>query len=207
MLKIVDLVSTRDGEAVFAPVAFECGAGQSVEIVGPNGSGKTTLLRTLAGLHSQYAGTYQFGSDEAPVYPLYQGHRIGLDESLSALDNLGWFAALVGQKIAQKDTVDVLARVGALRFAQTPVGQLSQGQQRRVTMARWLQSDARLWLLDEPLTALDENAQTLLVELIDEAVAAGKTVLYATHAGLPVRDKSMLAITAMSQYSGVGDFG
>ncbi|NKB97268.1 MAG: heme ABC exporter ATP-binding protein CcmA [Pseudomonadales bacterium] len=207
MLRIVDLASTRNGEPVFEPLAFACGAGQSVEIVGPNGSGKTTLLRTLAGLHSQFEGQFVLGSEQDPIYPLYQGHRIGLDESLSALDNLGWFSALVGKKIAEKDTVDVLARVGALKFAQTPIGQLSQGQQRRVAMARWLQDDARLWLLDEPLTALDTDAQALLVELIDEGVTDGKTVLYATHASMPVKDKSMLTITAMGDNARDGDTG
>ena len=85
-----------------------CRAGDCLELLGPNGSGKSTLLRTLAGLHSQFTGEF----DSAAL--VYQGHRLGLDELLSPLENLAWFAGLQDKTLDRSKALEVLGRLGLL---------------------------------------------------------------------------------------------
>ena len=190
MLVVEQLVAFRDGGPVFCPVRIEAQPGQLVEITGQNGAGKTTLLRTLAGLHGQYEGEFSVGSI------CYQGHRIGLDESLNAYQNLRWYAALSGQSLRDDEVSDALRQVNAFSLALTPVGRLSQGQQRRVAMARWLLSEADVWLLDEPLTALDTRGQQQLISLLTGALNRGTSVVCATHTPLDVANKVLVDIRA-----------
>lgn len=191
-IHIAQLTSRRDGRAVYAPVDLELSAPAAVEITGANGAGKSTLLRTLAGLHTHYDGTFEL----PPV--MYQGHRLGLDGLLNAVENLRWYAQLDGvspDETAMRNTLD---RLGVRKLALTPVARLSQGQQRRVAMARWLLSERRVWLLDEPVTALDQQAQQLLQEVLQDHVAAGGTVLYATHEALPLTDLVRVHVTGVA---------
>ena len=180
LFEVADIVCRRDDVDLFAPVSGRVGAGQLVELTGPNGSGKTTLLRTLAGLHGQYAGSLTAPQDGA----LYQGHSLGLDELLTPLENLSWFAALGGRQEDAAGDEERLRRVDMLAHAMTPVQRLSQGQRRRVAIARWLASPARVWLLDEPLTALDVDGQALLNDVVAQHVRGGGAVIAATHAPL-----------------------
>jgi heme exporter protein A len=140
----------------------------------------------LAGLHSQYQGTFQ----SPPA--VYQGHRLGLDELLTPLENLAWFAGLESCVFDQTKALALAARLGILALAHTPCGKLSAGQQRRVAMIRWVLSGRRLWLLDEPLTALDTHAQAWLNEIIAEHCQSGGSVVCATHTDLSVPLKTVL---------------
>lgn len=190
MLDVEQLVALRDGEPVFSPVSIQAGQGCLIEITGENGAGKTTLLRTLAGLHGQYEGNFAVGR------VCYQGHRIGLDESLTAFQNLRWYAALAEQSEQEESLFGALRRVNAFSLALTSVGRMSQGQQRRVAMARWLLSGAETWLLDEPLTALDTHGQQLLHGLLSEALENGITVVCATHTPLQLENKLEVKISS-----------
>lgn len=189
-LRIDGLCARRNGEPIFAPVDLKLTEPGAVEVTGPNGAGKTTLLRVLAGLYGQYEGSFELPER------LYQGHRLGLDELDSVAANLVWHCQLAGQSVNEKDLRRALAKVGLLRLGLTPLGKLSQGQQRRVCMARWLLSDKPLWLLDEPVTSLDESGQRLLTEIIDAHIARGRVVIYSSHTPLPVVAKQTLAIEA-----------
>ncbi len=194
MLKLRELACKRDERTLFAPLSETVAAGECVALIGANGSGKTTLLRTLAGIHSQYEGSFQCD----PF--LYQGHRIALDELLNPVENLRWFGALDGRTVSDEDLRQALTRVEMLSYALTPCRRMSQGQQRRITMARWLLSARKLWFLDEPLTALDRQGQTVLNELIATHIEAGGAVFCATHAPLEVaaREISLAPVSGAS---------
>ena len=185
---MLDLSCQRDQRDLFEPLNLVVAPGDCIELLGPNGSGKSTLLRTLAGLHSQYRGEYN------SVTAVYQGHRLGLDELLSPLENLAWFAGLQDQGLDRERALAVLARLGLLAEAHTSCYRLSAGQQRRAAIARWLLAEQPLWLLDEPFNALDAQSQALLNELLHEHCQAGGAVVCATHLQLQVDGKVTLEL-------------
>lgn len=187
-LRLLELVCRRDQRRLFAPLSLTAQAGDCVEVLGPNGAGKTTLLRTLAGLHTQFEGEFSCRDF------IYQGHRAGLDELLTPLENLAWHGALEGVAYSESELQAALAKVDMVRLAMNTCGTLSQGQQRRVTMARWLLSSAKLWLLDEPYTSLDKAGQTLLNEVLAQHCEAGGIVVAATHVPLTVGARKVLEV-------------
>jgi heme exporter protein A len=190
------LTYERDGLPVFEAVDLELCPGGVVELLGPNGSGKTTLLRCLAGLNIDFRGELQCRTAVA-----YAAHRSGLNPALTAIENLAWYAALSASETTGAGAADAgelheaLTRVGVDHAADVPCGQLSAGQQRRVMLARLLVDPAALWLLDEPLTALDHAGRALVGELIDGHRAAGGAVVCATHQRLDRDDTQTLELT------------
>ena len=174
-LALADFVAMRGGRRLFAPLTAGYDRGQCVALLAPNGAGKTTMVRTLVGLHQQYEGSFRIGQLG------YQGHRLGLDELLTPIENLRWSGALRGLVPEDRTIRQVLDRVGVLALAQAPIGRLSQGQQRRVALARLLISGAPLWVLDEPMTALDDAGQALLNQLLNEHCQGGGIALCSTH--------------------------
>ena len=106
MLHLRELSCLREERTLFKPISLDVQAGDCVEVLGPNGAGKTTLLRTLAGLHTQYSGTFECSQF------LYQGHRVALDELMTPLENLRWYGALDGQSHDDGRLRDVLQEVG-----------------------------------------------------------------------------------------------
>ena len=190
LLNATALSCERGGQRLFSPISLSVLPGDYVELMGANGSGKSTLLRTLAGLHSQFTGEY-LSQD-----PLYQGHRLGLDGLLTPLENLAWFAGLEDYPSDRERTLSALDRAGVLVKAYSLCSAMSAGQQRRVAMARWLLSSRKVWLLDEPLTALDASAQDLLREVIAEHCASGGAVICATHNPIDICNKSELILQA-----------
>jgi heme exporter protein A len=137
----------------------------------------------------------------------YVAHRSGLNPALSAVENLAWYAALstsdtaletkqAGTASSADDPLrEALSQVGVDHVADAPCGQLSAGQQRRVMLARLLVDPALLWLLDEPLTALDQAGRGLVEELIDGHRGAGGAVICATHQRLDRDDTQTLELT------------
>lgn len=192
MLSLSEFTVKRDDNVLFEPLTLELGAGDCMEILGPNGIGKSTLLRALCGLHLSVDGQYSYTAF------VYQGHRLGLDELMTPLENLSWFAALEGSTFDDTRASQALQRLGIHALAFQPCGHMSQGQQRRVAMARWLLSDKTLWMLDEPFTALDAQAQILLNEIISEHCALGGAVVCATHVLLEVDGKRSVELKNIS---------
>ena len=153
--------------------------GELVEIRGANGSGKSTLLRGLAGLHELDVELLE----RCAAFE-YVGHRTGLAERLTPAENIRWLMRLRGRNGASHTIASALTRFGLTAIADELCATLSAGQQRRAALARLAATDAPLWLLDEPLNALDQAAADIVRQLVAEHRAAGGAVVCATHASV-----------------------
>lgn len=168
---------------LFHDLDIAAGAGELVEIRGDNGSGKSTLLRGLAGLHE-----FRDGHVRRHANCEYLGHRTSMCERLTPLENIRWLTQMRGQRVLLGAVESALARLGLDGAMHELCGTLSAGQQRRAALARVSVSDAPLWLLDEPLTALDQSGVERVRQLVAEHRAAGGSVICATHAPVAAPD-------------------
>lgn len=186
-----NLVCERGGRGVFSGVSFALDAGRLLAVTGRNGAGKSSLLRVVAGLVPKAGGSLALeGAD--PERGLgehchYAGHADALKASLTAGENLAFWAAFYGDPWLDPD--EALERLAIAHLADLPAAYLSAGQRRRLTLARLFVSRRPLWLLDEPTSALDTATQALLAAHMREHLAAGGLILAATHAdlGLPAQ--------------------
>ena len=190
VLELRAVACERDDRVLFDALDLGIGAGEAVQLRGANGAGKTTLLRCIAGLYPDHAGEVRIcgaTGDDGREALLFLGHRPGLSAALTAGENLAWSCALGGRPAAPDAIAAALARVGLAHWDEVPCAQMSAGQQRRVALARLVLGigSARLWLLDEPFTALDDAGIAMVVELMREQLAAGGAVLFATHQSAP----------------------
>jgi len=188
MLTATDLACVRGDRRLFAGLGFTLESGGRLHVTGENGSGKTSLLRMLCGLSPPEAGEIRWQGetiahlgDEYRKAVLYLGHHNALKEELTALENLRTAAALAGVAVEAAQGAELLGRVGLAGREELPVRFLSQGQKRRVALARLLWSPAPLWVLDEPFVALDSAAVTWLAEVIATHLAAGGMAVLTSH--------------------------
>jgi heme exporter protein A len=180
------LACRRGGRIVFRDVAFALAPGDLLVLRGPNGAGKSTLLRLIAGLIGPAQGELRWGGDAVADDPAahrartgYVGHADALKPALSAAEHLTFHAAL---RDAAGDTVAAaLAAFGLAHLAATPARFLSQGQRRRVALARLVAAPCPLWLLDEPTNGLDADSVVALETAIARRRASGGIVIAATH--------------------------
>ena len=193
MLEISNLSCVRGDHPLFSGLNFSLGAGELMQVQGENGSGKTSLLRTLCGFMQPAAGEIRWGGrdvhelgEEYYAAMIYLGHLNAIKDELNAVENLRISAGLSGCKVDEIEALAALRRMGLRRREHLPVKVLSQGQRRRVALSRLLVGDARLWILDEPLTALDVGAVGLMQELIGEHLSKGGMVIFTTHQPLQV---------------------
>jgi heme exporter protein A len=185
------LACERGGRMIFRNVSLMVRAGEAVSLEGANGAGKTSLLRMLAGFIAPAAGRILFHRQGAPVedgeergrHVGWLGHLDGVKAQLSVSENIRYAAALFG---AADDAGAVLDRVGLKRIADLPGQYLSAGQRRRLALARLILSRRSLWLMDEPLAALDASGKRLAAELVTAHCAQGGMVIAATHDPLGV---------------------
>jgi heme exporter protein A len=175
----VDALSiARGGRVLFENLSFAATPGQYVEIVGANGSGKTSLLRAIAGFLRPRAGRIAFDGAAEPALALhYIGHQNGLKPTADVRAHLRYWSGLFGGA-GDEAALSRLALNGAARL---PARALSQGQARRLTLARLLVAPRPIWLLDEPAAALDAAGREVLRELIDAHRAQGGIALAAVH--------------------------
>lgn len=159
-----------------------------MQVGGPNGSGKTSLLRMLCGLSAPAHGEIRWRGETirslGEVYYralTYLGHLSGAKDDLTAIENLRISSALAGVEIDERKARDALQHIGLKGRELLPVKVLSQGQKKRVALARLLVSDTTLWILDEPLAALDIHAIKLIKELLEKHLTQGGMVVMTTH--------------------------
>ncbi len=210
MLATENLACIRDNRTLFAKLELQLSPGEIVQLAGPNGAGKTSLLRILAGLAEPDMGRvlwqHQPILNQRQAYYrqlLYIGHQAGLKQRLTPLENLSFYQALQGGGGSDASLWLALEQVGLLGLEELPAGQLSAGQQRRVALARLWLSAAPLWILDEPLTAIDRDGVLALAALFGRHCRAGGMVLLTTHqplpeCGVPVRKLDLSAMEAMA---------
>ena len=183
-----NLVGVRGDRLLYKQLSFSLSNGTVFYLQGENGSGKTTLLRTICGLSKPYSGAIHWCgenihslAEEYSKHILYIGHLAGIKEDLTALENLQFSLALSGADISADNATEVLNMLGLAKGLNLPTRMLSQGQKRRVALARlWLQN-LPLWILDEPFTALDTHATALLKQKIEAFANDGGIVVMTTH--------------------------
>jgi len=203
-LQLLGVQCVRDGRALFEPLDVAAGAGQLLRVAGENGSGKTSLLRSICGLASGWRGrivrcgrvsdrsaTESDGiapsdpdarESDPTARPCYLGHAAALCEAASPIENLTLSCALAGIEVDEAQAIDALASVGLQGRERTPVRTLSQGQHRRVALARLVFCRHRpLWVLDEPFNTLDDSACAWLQDAINAHAKRGGVTVMASH--------------------------
>jgi heme exporter protein A len=184
-----ELACVRGERTLFTHVSFELEKGALLRVIGSNGSGKTSLLRILCGLTLPAEGEVRWEGQNIRTLReeywkdlAYVGHINALKDDLTASENLQIGSTLNGRDVSRGAAIAALTELGVGGCAHLPARVLSQGQRRRVALARLLVSrSAPLWVLDEPLTALDVRAVAFIENLISEQLAAGGTVILTTH--------------------------
>lgn len=181
----------RSGRVLFRQLSFELASGQVLVLKGRNGAGKSTLLRSLAGLLPWRAGALSWGgqsvrtSDAAYQQQLaYLGHQAGMSDALTGLENLRFSLAMGGVAWKPERVAPVLRTLALHGVASRPLGRLSQGQRRRLGLARVALSERPVWLLDEPDSSLDDEGGACLGQVLSSHLAAGGLAVVATHRGL-----------------------
>ncbi|HEY1480452.1 MAG TPA: metal ABC transporter ATP-binding protein [Gaiellales bacterium] len=184
LLSVSDLTVRFGRRLALDRVSFDVPAGETVAVVGPNGAGKTTLFRAILGSVEPTLGSV--ASAERPAY-VPQSDDEELHYPLTALDVVligayrrkPWYRPL--GRALRNEALDQLARVGLADRAGSQIGELSGGQRQRVLLARALLSQRRLLLLDEPLNGVDATTQEVIVSILAELRAEGRSMLISTH--------------------------
>lgn len=193
LLQANNLSCVREDRTLFEHLSFAVRSGDLVQIEGPNGVGKTSLLRLVTGLALPEAGEIRWRGESIRRAReafhgdlLYLGHAAALNDLLSPLENLRFACAAAGDAVDEDDCVQALQRIGLADQLDLPARVLSQGQRRRVGLARLFLSNARpLWVLDEPFTALDVRAVADLAATLSQHCDAGGMVMLTTHQDAP----------------------
>lgn len=189
MLEVSQLTAIRDERILFESLSFTIDSGELVQIEGRNGTGKTTLLRIVTGLGDRDNGeifwngeSIESNRDGYHEDLLFLGHSTGVKRELTAYENLRFYLNVHSKKrTSNEDIYNALIKVGLAGREDVPVAQLSAGQQRRVALARLWLSDHKLWILDEPLTAIDKQGVKVLESLFLNHAEQGGIVVLTTH--------------------------
>ena len=178
----------KQDRILFEDISLTVASGELIHLQGTNGAGKTSLIRILVGLSTPDTGSVSLTNSSLDNYPLiYLGHKLGLNRHLSSVENLQFWANMHGIFISTDELYALLARFNLVGLEDVPSGELSAGQQRRVSLARTQLLPANIWILDEPYTSLDTQGVSFIQNLIDEFVEGGGAVLMTSHQSLQSR--------------------
>jgi len=202
MMRATDLECIRGERRLFSGVSFSLAGGTLLQVRGPNGSGKTSLLRIVCGLLLPDAGDISWNGqrirelgEEYRASLSYIGHLNAIKDELDPAENLRYFARLAG---LGETTGDIDAALRAFQLdacRRLPCKLLSQGQKRRAALARLkLCRSRRLWVLDEPFSALDVEGVAVTRSLIEAQLAQGGAVMFTTHQEVAFAGRSLQRI-------------
>jgi len=188
-LEAIDLHCARGERSLFSGLSFAVRGGELLRIGGPNGSGKTSLLRIACALLEPTRGEVRWAGENIRRLQeefwrqiVYIGHASAIKDDLTSAENLRVACTLAGIRVQPARIGEALRELGLGGCENLPTRVLSQGQRRRVVLARLALSGAMpLWLLDEPFAALDAAAVERVQNLIAEHLARGAAVVLTTH--------------------------
>ena len=187
LLMINHLSCQRGDKQLFADISFAVSEQQCWHVIGANGSGKTSLLRQIAGLveldrsvAEQSIHWSNVATPDSANRFAFLGHTDGLKPELTALENLTFYAHY-SRAPRSIDLDQILFDVGLLNCADLAVKHMSFGQRRRLSLARVLITNAKVWLLDEPLTGIDASGRELFIELFLQHLASGGAIILTHH--------------------------
>jgi heme exporter protein A len=195
----------RGDRRLFADLNFSAPAGTLVQVTGPNGCGKTSLLRMICGLLEPAAGKIVWQGENIRTLGeeyftslTFLGHRNGVKDELSAIENLRVSSGLNGIEISRQTAVEILREMGLGGRESLSARLLSEGQRRRLALARLAVCNTALWVLDEVLTSLDKAAVTLVTSMIEKHLGNGGLAIVATHQELELNTGSLQRIELAS---------
>ena len=183
-LKVENLSCVRSNKVVFENINFEVFPGENLEIIGSNGSGKTTLLRTILGLIEPEKGIINWLDKDDKFNEFrtfecfYQGHQLGIKNLLTVYENLKLTHGAKGMD--ENKIYECLERVGLMRINEL-ASNLSVGQRKRISIARWLVKNFKIYFIDEPFSALDDEATSMIEHLIQELNSKGCSFVITGH--------------------------
>ena len=187
-LEACKLACVRGERRLFADIGFRLEGGELLYLQGSNGSGKTSLLRILCGLAPPATGEVRWRDTPISRHGenyrrelCYLGHQNAIKEELTPLENLLSAARIADQALDADTALDALQTFGLSGHEELACRYLSQGQKRRVALARLCYERRTLWILDEPFVALDSAAIALLSSLIAAHLQRGGLVVLTTH--------------------------
>ncbi|WP_339722900.1 cytochrome c biogenesis heme-transporting ATPase CcmA [uncultured Paraglaciecola sp.] len=192
VLSVTNLSVVKRDRLLFENINFAVQQGDLLYVKGQNGAGKTSMLRVLAGLVTADSGEVFFSQQNIQSYRenyhknlVYFGHKLGINQTLSAVENLQYWCKQHQVAISVETIFSTLVQLNLVGLEDIPVANLSAGQQRRVALARfWFKESAKLWILDEPFTALDTQGIDLLTKQITKFLRGGGAVIMTSHQAL-----------------------
>lgn len=195
-----DLACERGGRIVFTDLNFAVESGKFLRLTGPNGAGKSSLLRLISGLSEPSQGSLKLaGGGDSDLTLAEQAHYIAHGEAsksaLSVAENLVFWRDFLGGG----DLANALGAVNLASLADYPVALLSEGQKRRLALARLALANRPIWLLDEPSVGLDEASQKLLLGLMRQHLKTNGIIIAATHVPLGLKPDQNLHLSGASQ--------
>ncbi|WP_083330465.1 cytochrome c biogenesis heme-transporting ATPase CcmA [Pseudoalteromonas amylolytica] len=206
LLEIKSVTCTKQERCLFESLSFSLEAGQIMQIEGPNGAGKTSLLRIISGFARPDEGEIHFSGqsisdnyDEFAAQLLFIGHKTGVNGQLTAYENVCHWLRVHGCHV-DKRAYDLLSLLGLVGLEDVPVRTLSAGQQRRVALVRLWLNNAKLWILDEPFTALDKKGVKQLQTRFAEHLAQGGAILLTTHQDLTTHFTALKTLVLEYQF-------
>ncbi|MEM7695616.1 MAG: heme ABC exporter ATP-binding protein CcmA [Pseudomonadota bacterium] len=192
-LAVSGLCVDRGGRRVLSDVSLTVAAGEALVVSGPNGAGKSTLLRAIVGLCAVADGAVDYPGEIALCAHLV-AHKNAVKATETALSNIAFHARILGADAPEMAAEEALAAVGLLALADTPAGYLSQGQTRRLALARLFAAPRPLWLLDEPVAGLDAASRERFAGAMATHLDGGGLVVASTHEPLGLVAPKTLAL-------------